>query len=505
MQFFRYIFPLSLIMSLCLILSAPPAGAVDFKVKGRWIFMADYGKYGRFTDGGGSTGYNNRLGHDDFEMTSRMRVQLDAVASEALSGTVQFEIGKFRWGQASTGGSMGADGVMVKVKHAYIDWMLPETDLKVRMGIQPVKLPSFTTDTQVLGADVAGVVLSYKVNEHLNPTLFWIRPYNDNYTGTGDDPRVSYQDNMDLFSLSVPLTFEGVKITPWAMLGMMGENTIRVKNNYFSGPVPIYYTRNLTALSMGMKNESLTGYGTLFWGGLTGEMTRWNPFRIAWDFNYGSARYDDESASRSGWLASLLLEYKFDWGIPGLYGWYSSGDDDSTSNGSERMPYSDLDEVGYGSFSRYAFFGGRASDDRNSRIGHSMAGTWGVGARLNKISFLQDLTTDIRFNLIGGTNDPGLLKKLHDKTGIWMSPNNFSGENATGMENLYLTTRDTAIEFGVTNNYKIYENLRLGFDFSYMKLFLDKSHDVWGNSRMNGKSDKVCDTWNFACFFGYSF
>lgn len=253
-----------------------------------------------------------------------MRVQLDAVASEALSGTVQFEIGKFRWGQASTGGSMGADGVMVKVKHAYIDWMLPETDLKVRMGIQPVKLPSFTTDTQVLGADVAGVVLSYKVNEHLNPTLFWIRPYNDNYTGTGDDPRVSYQDNMDLFSLSVPLTFEGVKITPWAMLGMMGENTIRVKNNYFSGPVPIYYTRNLTALSMGMKNESLTGYGTLFWGGLTGEITRWDPFRIAWDFNYGSVRYDDESASRSGWLASLLLEYKFDWGIPGLCGWYSS-------------------------------------------------------------------------------------------------------------------------------------------------------------------------------------
>ena len=154
MQFFRHIFPLSFIMSLCLILSAPPAGAVDFKVKGRWIFMADYGKYGRFTDGGGSTGYNNRLGHDDFEMTSRMRVQLDAVASEALSGTVQFEIGKFRWGQASTGGSMGADGVMVKVKHAYIDWMLPETDLKVRMGIQPVKLPSFTTDTQVLGAHV---------------------------------------------------------------------------------------------------------------------------------------------------------------------------------------------------------------------------------------------------------------------------------------------------------------------------------------------------------------
>ena len=35
----------------------------------------------------------------------------------------------------------------------------------------------------------------------------------------------------------------------------------------------------------------------------------------------------------------LLAEYALDWGLPGLYGWYFSGDDDNPNNGSERLPY----------------------------------------------------------------------------------------------------------------------------------------------------------------------
>lgn len=52
-----------------------------------------------------------------------MRLQLDAVASEALSGTVFFEIGAQTWGKDSkNGGALGADGNdVVKLKNAYID------------------------------------------------------------------------------------------------------------------------------------------------------------------------------------------------------------------------------------------------------------------------------------------------------------------------------------------------------------------------------------------------
>lgn len=151
-------------LTACLLLGiAAQANAVDFKIKGRWISLFDYGQNGNMTGGNGSTGYAK--GFDNFEALQRWRIQLDAVASENLSGTVHFEIGKHRWGQASTGGQLGSDSNMVRLKHAYIDWRVPETDLKLRMGIQAINLPGFATDSQVMGSDVAGITASYTFND----------------------------------------------------------------------------------------------------------------------------------------------------------------------------------------------------------------------------------------------------------------------------------------------------------------------------------------------------
>ena len=71
---------------------ATGASAIDFKAKGQWIMSFDYGQNGNFTGGNGRTGYNKS--EDEFEANQRVRLQLDAVASESLSGTVFFEIGK---------------------------------------------------------------------------------------------------------------------------------------------------------------------------------------------------------------------------------------------------------------------------------------------------------------------------------------------------------------------------------------------------------------------------
>ena len=84
-------------LTACLLLGiAAQANAVDFKIKGRWISLFDYGQNGNMTGGNGSTGYAK--GFDNFEALQRWRIQLDAVASDNLSGTVHFEIGKHRWG-----------------------------------------------------------------------------------------------------------------------------------------------------------------------------------------------------------------------------------------------------------------------------------------------------------------------------------------------------------------------------------------------------------------------
>ncbi|MDY5395063.1 MAG: hypothetical protein SPG38_06780, partial [Desulfovibrio sp.] len=141
--------------------AATGANAIDFKAKGQWIMDFNYGMHGKFGESkaAANSGYSRNGNHEDeFEATQRVRLQLDAVASEALSGTVFFEIGDQVWGDNDNGGALGADGKVVELKRAYIDWMVPQTDLKVRMGIQGIALPSFTTNaSQIMDDDVAAI------------------------------------------------------------------------------------------------------------------------------------------------------------------------------------------------------------------------------------------------------------------------------------------------------------------------------------------------------------
>ena len=497
--------------------AATGASAIDFKAKGQWIMSFDYGQNGKFTGGNGMTGFNNK--EDEFEASQRVRLQLDAVASESLSGTVFFEIGKQMWGQDDTGGALGADGNnVVKIKNAYIDWMVPQTDLKVRMGIQGIAIPSFTTGSNVFNDDTAGVVASYQFNENVGLTALWARPYNDNYVDNVNSNRNNFLDNVDVFALLLPLSFDGVKVTPWGMMAAVGPNAFRAGDNYegnVTGTSSKYPTAGMFPVGGArhkdgkLDGKSLGTYGTAWWAGLTGEVTMWDPFRIAWDFNYGSAEYDDSRLNRSGWLASLLFEYKMDWGIPGLYGWYGSGDDSNPANGSERMPSLSVNNNNNG-FSNFAF-NGNPYIAREGVLGYSMAGTWGIGARVKDVSFVEDLKHTFRVNYIGGTNSPSMAKKyLSADTvsgrgfgGAYMGANSAQ----LGLDPLYMTTEDSALEIGLTNTYQMYENFTIMLDAAYLATWLDHSKSVWGRSVMNGQggSDQVRDPWNVNLSFVYAF
>lgn len=503
------------------------ANAIDFKAKGQWIMSFDYGQHGNFTGGNGQTGYNNK--EDEFEARQRIRLQLDAVASEALSGTVYFEIGDTTWGGAGqgtegqgSGGAMGADGVSVEVKRAYIDWMVPDTDLKVRMGIQGIQAPSFVLKrAQSFGDDVAGIALSYQFNEYVGATAFWARPYNDNFAGYNKNGKEgynkTYMDNIDLGGLFIPLTFDGVKVTPWGMIAGIGPNADRLENkdgdNYFGGSSSSTWGTSINKFRQGMlpafgvigsgnktlKDVKLSEYGTAWWAGVTGDITYWDPFRVAFDFTAGGVSYDESRLNRAGWMAALLVEYKFDWGTPGIVGWYASGDDDDLGNGSERLPtlstgMSDND------LSHFAF-DGNPYIAREGTLGNSMAGTWGVGLRVKDFSFVEDLKHTFRINYIGGTNDHNILKKLNKSTGTWYAPN----QGGVGVENMYLTDLDSALEIGLHNEYKMYDNFKIALDANYVALFLDDGHKTWKYSAMNGKSRDVRDAWNVNVSFVYEF
>ncbi len=502
----------------CLLLAAgllwnavTPAEAIEFKAKGVWLASFQYGQNGNFT-GSGHSGYDPS--EDEFEARSRVRVILDAVASENVSGQVYFEIGKFIWGKARSGqngGALGADDTIVKVKRAFIDWMIPETDIKVRMGIQGIGLPYAAMDgPTVFQSDVAAVSANWTINENVGVTAFWARPYNDNYSES-DGSGSNFMDNMDMAALTIPLRFDGLKMTPWFMYAAIGPNTWRVDDsgNYvgkgINGVNGKYVRSGMLSLAANLsdvKTRKLSSYANAWWAGLAGELTMWSPWRLAWEFTYGQVEYDVEELNREGWMGALTLEYKMDWGTAGIFGWYSSGDDDDLSNGSERMPTVSND-YGVCSFSG-TFVGPDINGlERDRVIGNNLVGTWGVGFRLKNMSFFENLKHTFHVSLLGGTNDPGILEAYHDASGTWMTPNSPDGQGTfLGRENMYLTTNDYALEVGLLNTYKIYENFQVNVEANYVKLWLDRDDNVWGNAL---GSQSIKDAWNVSTLFIYSF
>ncbi|WP_165069740.1 outer membrane homotrimeric porin [Desulfovibrio sp. ZJ200] len=491
--------------------AATGASAIDFKAKGQWLMGFGVGETSplqKVRDGANKKKYND---NDQFAANQRVRLQLDAVASEALSGTVFFEIGTQAWGKAADGGALGADGNnVIKIKRAYIDWVVPQTDLKFRMGIQGVALPSKAGGSAIMDTDVAGINASYKFNENVSLTALWARPANDNYRGylkDGNNYHRNYLDNMDLFALMLPVTLDGFEITPWVMYGMQGENTLADYNRSWGSKDGnlAYSLRPYPAADQ--IGDTSKAYGSMFWAGLPFAITAWDPLNIEVDLNYGyveaMGRYDAwrggyagtprwskrSSTERSGWLAKALVEYKLDWGVPGIFGWYGSGDDGSPKNGSERMP----SIVPMGNFTSFLGDGNYGWMWQDFALDYS--GTWGLGLQVRDMSFMEDLKHTFRVAYWGGTNNTSEVKYMTNSY-AW-------AEGYGNGTSPYLTTEDGLLEFNLVNSYQMYENFDVNLELSYVANFMDS--DTWEKAGARDSSFQKQDMWKAQLTFAYSF
>ncbi len=468
--------------------SVAGASAIDFKMSGQWLmgFGAADGSLTR------STGTS-----DEFQALQRVRLQLVASASENLSGTVYFEIGDTQWGNAATGGALGADGKIVEVKRAYIDWRVPSSDLSLRMGLQGVILPNVAGGSAIFDDDVAGIVATYAFNDNIALTALWARPYNDNYAGerieilnpftgasTGQYKTTTpnYLDNFDLFALMLPMTFDGFGITPWVAYGLEGRHVASV-----DGTRPVNYPGKTS----GKK------YGNIIYAGLPITINAFDPLNIEIDLNYGYAesfgnyyapgvwgmkRFGSE---RSGFLAKALVEYKADWGVPGLFGWYGSGDDSNVKNGSERLPTISA----CGNFT--SFMGDDPATGWSVWDGYdlmlSYGGTWGIGAQIRDMSFIENLSHTLRVAWWNGTNSTSMRKYV-------------GNPNLGGDQGIYLTSNDALVEVNLDSTWQIYENLATTVQLGYIGNMMDK--DAW---RKHSTDFKRQDGWKAAVVFNYSF
>lgn len=504
-----------------------PSQAVDFKIKGMWQFGFEHSNVAprRVENAPQSNG-------DNFNASQRFRIALDAVANENLSGTVEVEIGAINWGQNSTGGAMGADGQIVEVRYAYLDWLIPNTRIKTRMGLQLIRLPGLLSQWgfgPIFGKEMAGITVNAPIVEdgpvQVDATLFWARPYNDNSStstfldnaGVSKNNRTTI-DNMDVFGLILPVKGDGFKISPWGMYSLIGKYSLSGLGAGVSqardpglvaprgGLMPILggwqgmFNKPYTAF----EGDSLKGldraWGDGWWAGLVGDFNL-GALRLGFEGAYGSVNMGEVKnyqgfregkgktfeVRREGWYVGGRADYKTDWGTPGLIAWYGSGDDSNPYNGSERLPQFNtpwgVTALGGG--------GGIYDEATWKVLGHNPAGTVGVVAQIADMSFVDNLKHTLRFGYYWGTNSA----KMPRKTGMAWPTGYARPDGAMG----YLTTMDTAWEANLVNTYKIYDNLTFALEGAYVRLNLDKSTWKYSGRRIGH------DNYRVNCLFTYNF
>lgn len=463
----------TLLLAAGLVLGAAAGSqAADIKAKGIWQNNLSW------ADRSPNTVENN----DYFRASTRLRTQIDVIASESLKGVIFFEIGHQNWGEAASGAAFGTNGDSknsrtVEVRYSYVDWIIPQTDAQVRVGLQPFALPTYAVPSAVLDGQGAGITVSGQFNDNFGASLFWLRAYDDysNRVSNG----YNKHDAMDVIGATVPLTFDGVKVTPFGMYSVIGRDTEfgagwNNKNSVGAGLLPAGMTGTTAASD---------AHGNAWWAGITGELTAFDPFRVAADFAYGSVDMGkvsgtDQDLKRSGWYAALSADYKLDFMTPGLVFWYASGDNHDVMDGSERMPVMDSDVA----LTSYGFDGGTYNRSATYN-GTSLGGTWGIVAQLKDISFVEDLTHVLRVGYVKGTNNSEMVRH-GGVTGI------------TGVGNdLYLTTKDALWEVNLDTQYNIYKDLSLVFELGYINLNYDK--DLWGDDRYDRNNFKAAMSLNY--------
>lgn len=458
------------------------ASAAEVKVSGRMDFsfgMSNNMDFMSTKDYWYNTGEGTAQKHNKhFSAQQRLRMGVQFIASENLSAYYEMQVGTFTWGGPVTslskaenqGGALGGRSANITTRYAYLDWMVPSTDVKVRMGMQPVAMPSYTFGSPVLDDAATGIMLSAPLNENITVSGGWLRalssPRRGGWTQT---PAKVYEDNFDLFNLVVDFKYDGFQITPWALLGPNGKDSSDVKD-FSEGLAPVWGHQKWSTITVpggemsgfdlpdnvGVKSNSF-----VWFAGIGGQLTMFDPFTFTADFYYSQNKTKHSYSSRAGWLAMLGAEYKTEYGTPSLKAWYGSGDDKNATNGSERALTLS------GAFNaNTTYFDGvwMGGVDRNiDRCDAS--GTWGVGLYWKGLSFMENLTHNFGVSYFAGTNAKENISRLGGA---------FNG--ATPLN--YLTKGDSAIEFDVTSVYNIYQNLAAALELSYVVQNFDSK--TWG-------------------------
>ncbi|MGE4551637.1 MAG: outer membrane homotrimeric porin [Desulfovibrionaceae bacterium] len=459
---------LAILGAFCLGLAGTASAIVDVKATGDWQIAAIWrdGFNMRDIDAGNT--------ESDFDVWQRVRTYFQFIANENLKGVFGIEIGTANWGGAAM--PLGADQTgIIEVKHAYVDFTLPNTKVNVKAGLMPLALPSGAFGNAVLDDDVAAAVVSTPLFDHVGLLAGWARPYQVADSTSAQD------SELDMIFAAVPLTFDGVSVTPYLAYAYSGSDTLMniVAANGYGGIPGGLVSQNAT--------QTKADDVSVWWGGAAFNVSLLDPFGIKGGFVYGDED-GDQNLQRSGWEFDIALSYTgWDFVTPELYFVYTSGEDGNASDDdggdSERLPTVSTG-LAPGTFWTGKDFFGDARDVVSQSGAQCQSddltmGYWALGLNLKDISFLEGLTHQVSIAYFEGTNDKN----------IGTAYTAAAGGYGRGVRYTHtLTEDDSLVEYSLLNRYKVYDQLTLALSLSYLDVSMDR--DNWAEIADGVADDK---------------
>ena len=490
--------------------------------------------YGSYFSNRNFTGWN-RAGkntEDNFEVWQRIRVRTDFVANEAVKFRLGIKIidtwghGTFTAANPTSGcaiatGAGGANNITsgVQIYLAYLQFKVPDTEVQVTAGLQDVNLPqsAMFSNSPVLAERVPALTVTAPlIPDTLSFVTGFIRLFDSNqtfdststsYNWLTNEYRTHQADELDAYFLTLPITFDGFKATPWGMLAVAGRDADYYDYKNSTEIPPAGGTNfgetlfSAATMTNGPGSHHKAGswhnaQNLFYWVGSTFEVTTLDPIRFYGDVIYGAgAQNDVKSAQRHGWFMDVGAEYTgFDMVIPRVFGWWSSGEDKSYGNGSERMAYI---RSNWGPGNSFLF-----DCTQEFTVGGDMnvspVGSWGLGASLDKMSFVEKLTHRLSFFYLRGTNSArGLRLANIMTTATWGSEGNYV---AMGHD---LTDNESLVSLNFDTKYMIYENLAAVVETGWAHGQFQES--VWGHKTYHRASNNGDNEWKVAFGFSYKF
>jgi len=430
--------------------ASAPASAVDIKMDGTYEIQFTQGKNKDFVKDGSKFDRAHQ----------RVRLGLTTAVSENLSARFQTET-KWDWGNNSYAGTFANDGstafdgakVETFMRAAYIDWTVPGTAVKVRMGRHDIALPALAVGKNTAiwwQAPTDGITVAAPITDWASLTAFWAR-YN---RVNGTDTAVS--DELDMFGAIADLKFDGFKVSPFVAFAAVGDDLALLSAN------------NNAA-------TALVGESNAYWAGFASTISMFNPLTIKFDAIYGARDFKSsvDQKDAEGWFVDASVAYKTAYGTPALTAWYATGDDKNEEAGEGYMP-----SIGGRNAVSQAFFNGFKSIDSEFENNHNLQGTWGVKAAMSGISFLEGLSHEVAVIYAQGTNDKDSL-----------------GSKANPVR--YMTEEDSMVELNFTTEYKIYKNLTVLLELAYAMEDFD--------TNLDGRAAEYDDLWRGVLQFTYKF